>query len=265
MTVPARPTSRLERITRGSGPGLLLAHGAGGGIEANYGPILSGLTDRYTVVGPDYPGSGSTPPADTPLDLDALADQLVASATDEGLTSFAIASYSLGGPVAIRATIRHPERVTALVLTASFAYPNPRLRLAARLWRELLDAGDRQQLVAYLFLIGVGAPVLDQITGTDLAAGLQTAVATIPPGTPDHLDLLDRVDVREDLPKITVPTLVISTTQDGLVTPYHHHQLAQGIPGAQLAELASGHLPFIERPDEWLKSIHQFLDANRPS
>lgn len=263
MTVPARPSS-LGRIVRGSGPGLLLAHGAGGGIEPNYGPILRGLTDHYTVVGPDYPGTGLTPRTDGPLDLDELADQLVAAAADAGLESFAIAGYSLGGPVALRAATRHPERVTALVLTASFAHPNPRLRLAAQLWRELLDAGDLHRLAAFLFLIGVGASVLDQVTQHDLDAGLRATAATIPPGTPDHLDLIGRIDVRDDLPKIAVPTLVISTIHDSLVTPFHHHQLADGIPGAQLTEIASGHLPFVECPDEWLKTIRQFLDATQP-
>lgn len=57
-TVPFTP---YARHTRGSGPGLLLAHGAGGGIEANYGPIMEGLAARHTVVGVDYPGTGDTP------------------------------------------------------------------------------------------------------------------------------------------------------------------------------------------------------------
>jgi len=45
MSTPALPASRLGRITRGAGPGLLLAHGAGGGIEPNFGPI-NGRTGR---------------------------------------------------------------------------------------------------------------------------------------------------------------------------------------------------------------------------
>lgn len=84
MSTPALPASRLGRITRGSGPGLLLAHGVGGGIEPNFGPIMDGLAACFTVVGPDYPGIGPTPRANTPLVLDDLADELVAAAVGGG-------------------------------------------------------------------------------------------------------------------------------------------------------------------------------------
>jgi pimeloyl-ACP methyl ester carboxylesterase len=57
----------LARTVRGSGPGLALAHGAGGSIERNYGPILDHLAAGHTVVGVDYPGTGDTPRSDTPL------------------------------------------------------------------------------------------------------------------------------------------------------------------------------------------------------
>ncbi|MEU1124149.1 hypothetical protein ABZ371_11385 [Streptomyces sp. NPDC005899] len=81
-----------------------------------------------------------------------------------------------------------------------------------------------------------------------------------PPGTPEHLDLLiDQVDLREDLAAITVPTSVISTTLDQLFTPYHHRQLADTIPGAEYAELSTGHLPFVERPEEWCAILLDFL------
>ncbi|MGN5376655.1 alpha/beta fold hydrolase [Streptomyces lasalocidi] len=76
---------------------------------------------RHTVVGVDYPGSGRTPTASAPLELEALADQLVAAADAEGLDTFAVCGYSLGGPVAIRAAVRRPARVTSLVLSATFA------------------------------------------------------------------------------------------------------------------------------------------------
>ncbi|MFF9091228.1 alpha/beta fold hydrolase [Streptomyces sp. NPDC014991] len=259
MSVPL-PASRLGRIVRGTGPGLLLAHGAGGGIDANYGPIMDTLTAEHTVIGPDYPGSGRTERSEEPLTLDGLADELVATAVEEGMNTFAIAGYSLGSPVAIRAATRHPDRVTALVLTAGFAHPNPRFLLAAKLWRDLLRAGDLEQLAAYVSLIGLSAPALEAIGQDDLDTALRTTAATIPPGTPEHIDLIiDHVDVRADLATLTVPTLVISTTLDQLVTPQHHRQLADAIPGARYAEVAAGHLPFVEQPAEWGVLIRDFL------
>lgn len=56
-----------------------------------------------------------------------------------------------------------------------------------------------------------------------------------------------------------MPTLVISTTLDQLVTPFHHRQLTDMIPGAGYAELSTGHLPFVERPEEWSALLLDFL------
>ncbi|MGW7622528.1 alpha/beta fold hydrolase [Streptomyces antimycoticus] len=254
-------TSPLARIVRGTGPGLLLAHGGTGSIDGNYGPILDGLAERHRVVGPDYPGSGRTPRASGPLELDTLADQLVAAAVEQGLDTFAIAGYSLGGPVAVRAATRHPERVTALVLTATFAHPSARMRLLVEDWLRRLRSDDQEAAARWAALIGAGAPYLDRMTPEQLDMVIKGSRASIPPGAIDQVELVGRVDVREDLGRIRVPTLVISTTLDTMATPYHHRQVADAIPGARFAELESGHLPFVEAPDEWLGLIRTFLDA----
>ncbi|MFI7275890.1 alpha/beta fold hydrolase [Streptomyces sp. NPDC049879] len=262
MTTAPSP-SRLGRVVRGAGPGLLLAHGAGGGIDANFGPLMDTLAAGHTVVGPDYPGTGRTPRATAPLGLDTLADALVATAVEEGVDTFAIAGYSLGSAVAVRAATRHPGRVTGLVLTAGFAHPSPRLLLAARLWRDLLRDGETERLAAFLSLIGVSAPVLDGAAQDGLDAALTATAAGIPPGTADHIDLLlAEADVRTDLAALAVPALVVSTTLDQLVTPHHHRQLADGVPGARYAELATGHLPFAEQPERWAALVTDFLQDN---
>ncbi|MEU5641985.1 alpha/beta fold hydrolase [Streptomyces milbemycinicus] len=254
-------TSPLGRIVRGTGPGLLLAHGGTGSIDGNYGPILDGLAERYKVVGPDYPGSGRTPAAEGPLDLDRLADDLVATAVEEGLETFAIAGYSLGGPVAVRAATRHPERVTALVLTATFAHPSARMRLLVEDWLGHLRSDDAEARARWALLTGAGAPYLDRMTLEQLADAVAGARASVPPGAVEQVELVGSVDVRQDLGRVRVPTLVISTTLDAMATPYHHRQVADGIAGAEFAELQSGHLPFVEAPGEWLGLIRKFLDT----
>jgi pimeloyl-ACP methyl ester carboxylesterase len=122
----------FAHVVMGSGPGILLAHGGGGSIAGNYGPILDDLATTHTVVGPDYPGSGDTPRSPEPLALDDVADTLVRTAVDAGVDRFTVLGYSLGTAVAVRIAVRHPERVTGLVLTAGFTYPDNRMRLACR-------------------------------------------------------------------------------------------------------------------------------------
>ncbi|MFD8572400.1 alpha/beta fold hydrolase [Streptomyces sp. NPDC059639] len=247
------------RTVRGSGPGLLLAHGGGGSVEANYGPVLPALAAARTVVGADYPGTGATPRATSPLQLDELADELVAAADAEGLDRFAVSGYSLGGTVAVRIAARHPERVTALLLTATFGHPSPQLRLAAETWRTLAAAGDLDTFARFLLPYALSDRALHALTDEQLAATLKEMAATVPPGSGDHADLVSRADVRADLARITAPTLVVVTTEDRLVPPLAQRELAAAIPGAHVAEIPTGHLPFAELPDEWGTLMVKFL------
>lgn len=251
-------TEHFAHIVRGSGPGLLLAHGAGGGIDGNFGPIIDDLARTRTVIGPDYPGSGDTPRSPVPLRLDDLADALVRSAVDAGSERFAILGYSLGTAVAVRAATRHPERVTGLVLTAGFARPDNRLRLAASVWRTLLD-GDRRLLAEFLILSAAGDTFLNALSPAELDASIDGLADFIPAGSREHVDLVASVDVRAELAGIAVPTLVIATTLDRLVAPESSRELAGGIPGAELVEIAAGHDIVGEARDEWLTAIQKFL------
>jgi len=253
---------KYARTRLGSGPGLLLAHGAGSSLAGTYGPVLEALAARYTVVGIDYPGSGDTPRSTTPLSVDDLADQLVAAADAEGLDRFAVSGFSLGGPVAIRAAARHPERVTALVLTAAFPHRDNRLALASSVWSKIAASGDRELLAEFQLMMALGTQALESMPAEQLQQVLGYTAATAADGSSEQTDLVGQVDVREDLAELTVPTLVVSTTDDRLTSTALHRQLAETIPQAQLAEIATGHLPMLERTGEWLQLITDFLDKH---
>lgn len=148
MTVESTSNSlpALATTSHGTGPGLLLAHGATGSIETNFGAVLPTLATNRTVVAPDYPGSGTTPVASGPLDLDQLADAVVETAVQHGLQRFAVLGFSLGTLVAVRAAVRHPERVTRLVLTAGFASTDQHLLNLLPDWRETVPPAQHPQI-----------------------------------------------------------------------------------------------------------------------
>lgn len=246
---------------KGSGPGLLLAHGSGGGAEANFGPLMDDLAATHTVVAPDLPGSGATPRSTVPLGLDTVADTLVATAVGAGVERFTVLGYSLGTAIAVRAATRHPERVTGLVLTSGFARLDNRMRLAVQVWRELLE-GDRELLARFLTLMATGAPALEALSPDELEKAVAELAVSVPAGTPEQVDLVAGVDNRADLARITVPTLVVATTLDPLVSPALSRELAAGIPGAELVEVEAGHLVAAEAPQRWLDLVRAFLDRH---
>ncbi len=251
-------SSPLSRITRGSGPGLVLAHGGGGGAEANWGTLIGPLAERHTVVAPDFPGSGGTPAEPGELGLDDLADRLVAAAVAEGLESFDLAGFSLGAAVSARAAARHPGRVRSLVLIAGVVHAGPHLRLlvGALIEAQRLDPVLRARFTVPLLF----SPAwIDAASAEELAVLVKLIAATTPKGFRQQFELVDRVDVRADLARITAPTLVVSATEDTLVDPAQHRAFAEGIPGARLLELHSGHLVPGERGPELLAAMREFL------
>ncbi len=100
------------------------------------------------------------------------------------------------------------------------------------------------------------------MSAEQLQGALGLTAASTADGTAEHVDLVGEVDVRADLAGITAPTLVVSTTDDRMTSTALHRQLAEAIPGAQLAEIATGHLPMLERTGEWLQLITDFVGTH---
>jgi pimeloyl-ACP methyl ester carboxylesterase len=240
----------LSTSTTGSGPGIVLAHGAGGGIEANFGSLIPLLAETHTVTGSDYPAD------DTPLDLDGLADALVAAAATE---RFTIVGFSLGTAVAVRAAVRHPDRVTGLVLAAGLAKADNRARLALDLWEALLKAEDRDSFARFVVDSGFSRDFVNALPPEHVAAMVKEIAATIPGGTAAQAALVGAVDTTGDLAKIAVPTLVIEATEDLLLDPAEQRSLADHIPGAEHVRIEAGHVLMLEQPDLWHRTVLDFL------
>ncbi|MEV0247033.1 alpha/beta hydrolase [Nocardia sp. NPDC050712] len=249
----------LSATTHGTGPGLLLAHGAGGSIEGNYAPIIPALAAAHTVVAPDYPGSGETPRATGELTADLLAEGIVEAADRAGLDTFTLIGYSLGSLVAVRVAARWPERVRGLVLTAGLARADNRAEAALDLWQRYLAAGDLAGFARFVALTGFGADFFNGVPREQVGTLLDTIAAGVPAGTFEQAGAVRTGDTTADLAGITVPTLVIATTRDTLVSPANSRYLAARIPGAEYAEIETGHVPMAERPEEWQKLITDFL------
>ncbi|MFF2556766.1 alpha/beta fold hydrolase [Nocardia sp. NPDC058058] len=243
----------LSTTVTGSGPGILLAHGAGGGIQANFGGLIPLLAEAHTVIGPDYPAD------DTVLDLDALADALVAEADTAGAEQFTIIGYSLGAAVAVRAAVRHPERVRGLILTAGFARPDNRARLNVQLWQRALASGDRELFARIALLSGFSADFVNALSPEQLSTVLDQLAAGIPGGTAAQAALIETVDTTADLARVTVSTLVIGLTGDLLVDPANARRQAAGIADAEYLELPGGHIVMVENPEPWHAAIRAFL------
>ncbi|MEU6246805.1 alpha/beta fold hydrolase [Glycomyces sp. NPDC047010] len=240
----------LSTTVTGTGPGVVLAHGGTGSIESNFGSLIPLLAAGHTVTGSDYPAD------DTHLELDALADALVADAATE---RFTLIGFSLGTAVAVRAAVRHPDRVAGLVLAAGIAKADNRTRLALDIWAAFLGQDDRESFARFALHAAFSPAFTNGLPPEAVAATVAGIAGREPGGALAQLDLIRRVDTTADLARVAVPTLAVAATGDLLVDAANHRSLAEGIPGAEYAEVESGHVLMAERPEEWHRLVLDFL------
>ncbi|MEU4344854.1 alpha/beta hydrolase [Nocardia sp. NPDC023852] len=243
----------LQTTVTGTGPGLLLAHGASGTIDSNFGSIIPTLAMTHTVVAPEYPAD------DFPLALDDLADALVDAAVDAGVETCVVLGFSLGTTVAVRAATRHPERVRGLLLAAGFAKADNRIRLAMQTWQGLLGRGDTDTFARFTLATAFSPAYTNSLSAHVVADLVRDTAASVPGGTLQQSRLVETVDITADLPRVTVPTLVVNATEDLLVDPDNSRYLAAAIPGADYTEIRAGHVLMVEQPDLWRTTIEDFL------
>lgn len=102
----------------GSGDPLILLHGGFGSVEM-FGPNLELLAAGRGVIGVDLQSHGRSPAAERPMRFETIADDLAALLGALGLGSAAVMGFSLGGGVALRLAILHPQLVERLVLVST--------------------------------------------------------------------------------------------------------------------------------------------------
>jgi pimeloyl-ACP methyl ester carboxylesterase len=238
----------------GSGPPLVLLHGALGTIESCFAELLPRLAARRRVIAVELQGHGHTPDIDRPLSYDQMSDDAAAVAEALGVTPADFVGYSMGGAVALGVAMRHPHLVRRVVDAggASFAPDG--------LYPELLE----------------GEADLDDLAGSPWEQAY-LRVAPDPSAWPALVAKNTALDqgftgwTADEVRSVTAPVLLLIGDSD-LVRPEHTVEMFRllgggvfgdlaGLPDSQLAVLpGTSHVGVLERTD-WLESmILGFLD-----
>jgi pimeloyl-ACP methyl ester carboxylesterase len=207
----------------------------------------------------DKRGTGmSDRPSGLP-DVETRMHDVLAVMDAVGSRRAVLVGYSEGGPMAILCAAAHPERVAGLVLYGAYA---------KRVWSEDYPWAQKQEdREAYTNLLvnkwDWEADMLLRCPSADVAMQrwwAQRMRASATPSTVRALmDMNSLVDVRDALPAVRVPTLVLHRVGDALVDVGGARYLAERIPGARL-ELLDGSDHFVSgNPDQILDAIERFV------
>jgi pimeloyl-ACP methyl ester carboxylesterase len=102
----------------GEGDPLILLHGGFGSVEM-FGPNVAALAAGRQVIGVDLQSHGRSPAPDRPMQFETMAADIAALIHHLGLEKADVMGFSLGGGVALRTAIQHPDVVDRLVLVST--------------------------------------------------------------------------------------------------------------------------------------------------
>lgn len=248
------PAGPLTYFAAGSGPVLVLLHGAGD-QAGTFSGIAPRLSKRRTVIIPDLAGHGESAPLAGPIRLTAIVDGIEGVLAKEAPgEKVVLAGNSMGAWAACLVAKRSPDRVTHLVLINGGLLRagdrgitlTPKTREEARRTTEALRDPASPRIPDF---------VLDDVVRW---------AARGPLGRLDVADLETNL-LEGKLHDLNIPTDLVWGVSDRLLTLDYAKRLAAELPAARLTTLpACGHVPQVECPEELFKALTAVLDAPLP-
>jgi pimeloyl-ACP methyl ester carboxylesterase len=232
------------------------------GDSREWRPQLDALSDEFTVVAWDAPGCGGSfdPPED--FGLEGYADCLAAFLDALGLERPHVLGLSFGSGVALELFRRHRALPRSLVLVSAYAgWAGSLGRDAAeeRRARLLADADRPPDEVARefsetLFVDSVSAKLVDE--------SVEVMRDFHPAGVRAMVNAFADADLRDVLPLVDVPTLLLYGDADQRSPLPVADALHAGIPGSELVVIpGAGHMVNLEAPERFNEEVRGFLSG----
>ena len=241
------PGRRLAYTVDGPEDAPVLVLGSSvGSTGTMWEPQVEALSRGHRVVRYDHRGHGDSRPATPPRSLADLGGDVVALLDALAAARASLAGLSLGGMVAMWVAAHHPDRVDRVALVCTAAALGPRefwLQRAAAV-REAGMASIAGGVLARWFTPGY------PLRHPDVVARLRAEFEAVDPEAyAGCCESIADMDLREDLPRITAPTLVLAGEDDPATPPALAEDIATRIPGARLAVVPdAAHLGSVEQP-----------------
>jgi pimeloyl-ACP methyl ester carboxylesterase len=252
---------RIAYQREGQGPPVVFLHGFFG--DHRVWRRQFELADEFTVVAWDAPGCGGSSVPPPTFRMAEYADSLARFIQALGLERPHLVGNSFGGTLALELAIRHPSIPKSLVAADSYAgwsgSFSPEV-VAQRLSQSLSDLDLPTERVVSTWVVpgfvtaSAPASVVEEL-GTIVADFDREGMRVM-------IRALAEADLREGLPGIPVPTLLVWGDQDVRSPLSVAHDLQTRIPGSRLVVLGgAGHLSHVEAPERFNAELRTFLKS----
>lgn len=220
-------------------------------------PLLRDLSREFELVTYDGRGTGLSDREVDEFSLETMVEDMEVIADHNRLDRFAIFALSQSCAVSIAYAVRHPERVSHMVLYGGFAR-NFRTQaevdaiatLFAQNWGQA-DAGTRQMFTSSFF------PDASKEEFDEFNEWQRHSIA--PEGAARLFRACHAIDVREEATRVSVPTLVLHSRGDVGVNVEYGREIASLIPGAQFTTIDSKNHIVLEREPAYAQFVREIV------
>lgn len=270
--MPAGHTVRIEgrgeffirhhRHEDSDAPVVLLLHGWTASSDLQFVAAYRDLAERYHIVGIDHRGHGRGLRSPAAFSLEAAADDAAAVLGALGITRVIAVGYSMGGPITLHFTRRHPQLVAGIVVQATALEWRGTWR-ERLLWRLLPIGGSWLRTKGYRRYLNRAVPKLFDVD-QELQPYVPWLVSEMSRNDPfamiDAGRALAEYDARPWAGSLGVPAGSLVTTKDRLVKPAKQRALAEAL-GATVRELPADHLATLSDARNYSRLTVELIDA----
>ncbi|MFO7167100.1 MAG: alpha/beta hydrolase [Chloroflexota bacterium] len=239
----------------GRGRPVLFLHGWMGSWRYWF-PTMQHVAEHFRAYSFDFWGFGDSRRPATPESIQNYSDQVIRFLDELGIDRVLLVGHSMGGMVALKTAIAHPRRIARVAAVGAPIDGDSLswlLKLTDRpVLAELFARTRWLRRFAFRHFLGeTNDPAVNEILDDSVKSSsttLQRAVAS-----------MWRTDLRPELPRLTVPTLIVHGGRDEIVNP-NQADLFNNIPSAQVVVMPeSRHFPFLDEAELFNEVLLRFL------
>src|SRR2546430_4416408 len=279
---------RVHHMHGGRGPAVVFVHGLGSSGYMEWRQTLESTAARHRVFAPDLPGYGRSDKPRARCTFPSFARFISRYMEERGLRAATLVGTSLGGRIALEVALERPKLVRKLVLINTLGLGRPQVRMAQMAYglvtiprvgeavmgiaRDALTWAPRKVIrrIAARYA-GVSVDLeqtmddsyLDDLRDMYAADGFHNAyLSTVRSLVNPRALFGGHHDVTRRLNELKIPVQLIWGAADPLFPLAHAERAHTLIERSQLAVIdGAGHTPQAERPEEFNRVLHRFLDG----
>jgi 3-oxoadipate enol-lactonase len=240
-----------------SAPVLMFSNSLGTNLTM-WTPQVEVLGQRYRVLRYDTRGHGQSAVTPGPYKIPQLANDVLGLLDRLGIEKVSFCGLSMGGMIGMTLALRVPDRVRKVILCCTA----PKLG-SAETWNARIASVQKGGMAAVTdaVLERWYTPPFRATEPQQIQRTKQMLLTTPPEGYVANCEAIRDEDLREAIPGIRIPTLILMGKYDPVVPLADGRFMAERIRGSKYVESPAAHLANIEASDVFTKELATFLEA----